>query len=276
MQVWSLVGKMLWRRKCHPTPVFLPGKSHGQWRLAGYSPWGCEESDMTEQLSIWERVHTQTHTHIYIYQFSSVQSVAQSCLTVCDPMDCRMPGLPVYHQLPEFTQTHVHCVSEATQPSHSLPTPSPPTFNLSQHQALFKWVNSSHQVSKVLEFHLNISPSNGYSGLISFRMDWFDLLAVQGTLKTLLQHHSSVQFISVTQSCLILCDPMNHSTPDLPTHHHLPDFTQTHVHRVSDAIRPSHPLSSPSPPAPKPSQHQSLFQWVNSLHQVAKVLEFQL
>ena len=191
MQVWSLVGKMLWRRKCHPTPVFLPGKSHGQWRLAGYSPWGCEESDMTEQLSIWERVHTQTHTHIYIYQFSSVQSVAQSCLTVCDPMDCRTPGLPVYHQLPEFTQTHVHCVSEATQPSHSLPTPSPPTFNLSQHQALFKWVNSSHQVSKVLEFHLNISPSNGYSGLISFRMDWFDLLAVQGTLQSLLQHHSS-------------------------------------------------------------------------------------
>ena len=71
---------------------------------------------------------------------------------------------------------------------------------------------------------------------------------------------SSVQFISVAQSCLTLCDPMNRSTPGLPVHHQLPEFTQTHVHRVGDAIQPSHPLSSPSPPAPNPSQHQSLFQ----------------
>ena len=90
---------------------------------------------------------------------------------------------------------------------------------------------------------------------------------------------SSVQFSSVAQLCLTLCDPMNHSTPGLPVHHQLPEFTQTHVHRwwtSSDAIEPSHPLSSPSPPAPNPSQHQSLFQWVNSLHEVAKVLELQL
>ena len=87
---------------------------------------------------------------------------------------------------------------------------------------------------------------------------------------------SSVQSSSVAQSCLTLCDPMNHSTPGLPVHHQLPEFTQTHVHWVSDAIQPSHPLSSPSPPAPNPSQHQSLFQWVNSSHEVAKVLEFQL
>ena len=86
----------------------------------------------------------------------------------------------------------------------------------------------------------------------------------------------SVQFSSVAQSCLTLCDPMNRSTPGLPVNHQLPEFTQIHVHRVSDAIQPSHPLSSPSPPAPNPSQHQSLFQWVNSLHEVAKVLEFQL
>ena len=76
----------------------------------------------------------------------------------------------------------------------------------------------------------------------------------------------SVQFSSVAQSCLTLWDPMNCSTPGLPVHHQLPEFTQTHVHRVSDAIQPSHPLSSPSPPAPDPSQHQSLFQCVNSLH----------
>ena len=87
---------------------------------------------------------------------------------------------------------------------------------------------------------------------------------------------SSVQFSSVTQSCLTLCDPINRSTPGLPVHHQLLEFTQTHVHRVGDAIQPSHPLLSSSPPAPNPSQHQGLFQWVNSSHQVAKVLEFQL
>ena len=82
-------------------------------------------------------------------------------------------------------------------------------------------------------------------------------------------------FSSVAQSCPTLCNPMNRSTPGLPVHHQLPEFTQTHVHRVGDAIQPSHPLSSPSPPALNPSQHQSLFQWVNSSHEVAKVLEFQ-
>ena len=87
---------------------------------------------------------------------------------------------------------------------------------------------------------------------------------------------SSVQFSSVTQSCPTLCDPMNRSTPGLPVHHKLPELTQTHAHWVSDAIQPSHPLSSPSPPAPNPSQHQGLFQWVNSSHEVAKVWEFQL
>ena len=85
----------------------------------------------------------------------------------------------------------------------------------------------------------------------------------------------SVQFSSVAQWCPTLCNPMNRSTPGLPVHHQLPEFTQTQVHWVSDAIQPSHPLSSPSPPAPNPSQHQSLFQWVNSSHEVAKVLEFQ-
>ena len=87
---------------------------------------------------------------------------------------------------------------------------------------------------------------------------------------------SSVEFSSVAQSCPPLCDPMNCSMPGLPVHHQLPEFTQTHVHQVSDAIQPAHPLSSPSPPAPNPSQHQGLFQWVNSSHEVAKVFEFQL
>ena len=86
----------------------------------------------------------------------------------------------------------------------------------------------------------------------------------------------SVQFSSVAPSCLTLCDPMNRSTPGLPVHHQLPEFAQIHVHWGSDAIQPSHPRSSPSRPAPNPSQHQSLLQWVNSSHEVAKVLEFQL
>ena len=89
------------------------------------------------------------------------------------------------------------------------------------------------------------------------------------------QQGLSVQFSSVAQSCPTLPDPMNHSTPGLPVHHQPPEFTQTHVHWVGDAIQPSHPLSSSSPPAPNPSQHQGLFQPVNSSHEVAKVLEFQ-
>ena len=88
---------------------------------------------------------------IAAYFFSSV---AQSCLTLCDPMDCSPQGLPVYHQLPEFTQTHVHEVGDAIQPSYPLSSPSPPALNLSQHQGLFKWVSSSHQVAKVLELQL--------------------------------------------------------------------------------------------------------------------------
>ena len=97
-----------------------------------------------------------------------------------------------------------------------------------------------------------------------------------GCRKIMRNFMNLLQFNSVTQSCPTLCDPMNRSMPGLPLHHQLLEFTQTHILRVSDAIQPSHPLSSPSPPAPNPSQHQSLFQRVNSSHEVAKVLEFQL
>ena len=113
----------------------------------------------------------------------------------------------------------------------------------------------------------------------SYVADEFSGIAYERTKekhKCLLWIFSLVQFSSVAQSCPTLCDPMNCSTPGLLVHHHLPQFTQTHVHRVGDAIQPSHPLSSPFSPAPNPSQHQGLFQWVNSSHEVAKVLEFQL
>ena len=92
-------------------------------------------------------------SYISDYKYSQFSSVAQLCLTLCDPMDCSMPGLPVHHQLPEFTQTHVHHIGDAVQPSHPLLSPSP-AFSVSQHQDLFKWVSSLHQLAKVLEFQL--------------------------------------------------------------------------------------------------------------------------
>ena len=123
-----------------------------------------------------------------------------------------------------------------------------------------KWYSSDLPILLLLSYssllgHTEMSTSNPY-----YPQTWVTLL----------------QFSSVTQSCPTVWDPMNRSKPGFPVHHQLPAFTQTHVHRVSDAIQPSHPLSSPFPPASNPSQHQSLSQWVNSSHDVAKVLEFQL
>ena len=114
----------------------------------------------------------------------------QSCLTLCDPMDCSTPGFPGLHHLLELVQTHIHWVNDAIQLSHPLSPTSPPVFHLSQHRGLFQWVSSSYQVATVFELSFSMSPSNEYSRLNSFRMDWFDFLAVQRTLKSLLQHHS--------------------------------------------------------------------------------------
>ena len=118
-------------------------------------------------------------------------SVTQSSPTQCKPMDCSMPGFPVHHQLPELAQTHVHRVGDAIQPSHPLSSPSPPAsifpsirFFSNESVLHIRW-------PEYWSFSFNISPSNEYSGLISFRMDWFDLLAVQETLKSLLQHDIS-------------------------------------------------------------------------------------
>ena len=118
-------------------------------------------------------------------------SVSQLYPTLCDHMNYSMPGLPVHHQLLESTQTHIHWVGDTIQPSHPLSSPFPPAFNLSQHWSLFKWVNSLHQVAKVLEFQLQHQSFQWTLRMISFRMDCLDFLAVQGTLKHLLQHHSS-------------------------------------------------------------------------------------
>ena len=120
-----------------------------------------------------------------------LSSVSQSCPTLCDPMNCSTPGLPVHHQLPEFTETHVHRVSDAIQPSHPLSSPFPLTSNFPSIRVYSYESVLCIRCPKYWSFNFSISPSNEHSGLISFRMDWLDILAVQGTLKSLLQHHSS-------------------------------------------------------------------------------------
>ena len=134
----------------------------------------------------WAAVHRVSKSQT---QFSSV---TLSCPTLCDPMDCRTPGLPVYQQLPEFTQAHVHWVGDAIQPSHPLSSPSFLAFSLFEHQVfpVSQFFASGGQ-SIGVSASTSVLPMNTHSGLISSRMDWLDLLAVQGTFKSLLEHHSS-------------------------------------------------------------------------------------
>ena len=148
-------------------PVFIPGRSHGQKTLVGCSPRSLKESDTV--------------------QFSSV---VQSCLTLCDPMDSRMPGLPVYHQLPVYPSScplsrWCHpTISSSVVPFSSCLQSFPASRFSSESVLRIRW-------PKYWSFSFNINPSNEHSGLISFRIEWLDLLAVQGTLKSLLEHHSS-------------------------------------------------------------------------------------
>ena len=147
-----------------------------------------------------------------------VQSLSRVWLFVT-PCNSSTPGFPVLHYLLNFAQTHVHWVGDAIKPSHPLSPPSPPALNLSQHQGLFQWVSSSHQVGqRIGAFSFNISPSNEHPGLISLRTDCLDLFAVQGTLKSLLQHHSTKAsilwhsaFFIVQLSHLYMTTGKNHS-----------------------------------------------------------------
>ena len=129
-----------------------------------------------------------SHCYTYSLQFNSV---AQSCLTLCAPMDCSTPGFPVHHQLPELTQTHAHQVSDDIQSSHPLSSPSPPASIFPSIRVFSNQSVLRIRWPKYWSFSFNLSPSDEPPGLISFRMDWLDLLAVQGTLKSLLQYHSS-------------------------------------------------------------------------------------
>ena len=142
-------------------------------------------------------------------------SVAKSCPTLCDSMNCSMPGFPVLHYLLEFAQTHVHWIGDTIQPSHPLSAPFPPALDLSQHQGLFQWISSSHQVVKVLELQLQ-HQSFQWIFRTDFLYDWldrFDLLAVQGTLKGLLQHYSSKASILWRSAFFIV--QLSQWTPDI-------------------------------------------------------------
>ena len=174
--------------------------------VSGFGPrwpqavgWSCSHPQTRGCASKGAHLHgSQTDTHFcwkgsvvfmghssWILEYPCSRSVAQSCLTLCDPMDCRTPGFPVFHHLPEFAQTHVHWVNDVCRPLLLLPSIFPIISVFSSESALrIRW-------PKYWSFSFSISPSNEYSGMISFRMDCFDLLAVQGTLKSLLQHHSS-------------------------------------------------------------------------------------
>ena len=155
--------------------------------------------DGLDSLCPWEISSKQT-----------ISSVAQSCLTLCNPMDCSTSGFPVHHQLQELAQTHVHPVGDAIWPS-PLSSPSPPAFNLAQHKGFFfQWVSSLHQVARVLEFQLQHQSFEWIFGTDFFRIDWLDLLAVQGTLKSLLQHHSSKA--SILQHSAFFIVQLSHHT----------------------------------------------------------------
>ena len=127
----------------------------------------------TLQFFLSVSVPTLSFQHLPSHSDPQLRSVTQSCSTLCHPMDCSMPGFPLHHHLPELAQTHVRWVSDAIQPYHPLSSPSPPAFNLPQHQGLLQWVSSSHRVAKVLEFELQ---HQSFQWLNSFRIDWFDLL----------------------------------------------------------------------------------------------------
>ena len=162
---WPL-AHFLWRNVCSIfgiaflwTPLVFHEKFDGEPGITSaieiliQIAMGSEKSFEHHQIS-WFLGYNMDNWSSVAYRIAVVYSVPKSCLTPCNPMDCNAPGFPVLHYVPEFAQTHVYWVGDAIQPSYPLSSPFPPAFNLSQHQGLFKWVSSSHQAAKVLEFHL--------------------------------------------------------------------------------------------------------------------------
>ena len=198
-----------------------------------------QTSDLFQNHCIWICILTRS-----TIQFSSV---TQSCLTLCDPMDCNIAGFPVHHQLSELAQTHVHWVGDVIQPSHPMSSPSPPAFNLSQHQGLFKWVSSSHQVANVLDLQLQYQPFQWIFRTNFLRMDCYELLAVQRTLKSLLQHHSSKAWILQCSAFFIVHFPHPYMTTGKTI-----SSVQFSRSVVSDSLWP-HESQHARPPCPPPT-----------------------
>ena len=173
------VRKIPWRRKVASHLKILA------WKI----PW-TEESGGLQAMGLKKVEHNWSDWAL-MHAFSKFSSFAQSCPTLCDPMDCSMPGLPAHHELPKLAQAHFHQVSDAIQPSHPLSSPSPPALNLSQHQGLFKWVSSSHQVAKILEFQLQHQPFQ-WIFRTDFLYSWLvGSLCSPRDSQSLLQQHSS-------------------------------------------------------------------------------------
>ena len=202
-------------------------------------------------------------TTLYFWCYDNwLSSVAHFCPTLCKPIDCSMPGFPVQHQSPELAQTHVHRVSDAIQTSSVVPFSScfqsfPASRSLKISQLFASGGQSIGVSASTSVLPMNTQDMTEWlNWLISIRINWFDLLAVTGErngkplqysflenpMNSMKRQEGFNQFSSIAQSCLTLCDPMNHSMSGLPVHHQLPEFTQTHEHQVGDAIQPSHPL----------------------------------
>ena len=228
----------------------LPCPSPGDLPIPGMEPMCLRSPVLAGRIFTtvtWETTHNHSMAKIAM-RFSSVQfscSAVSSCLQPHGLYHTRLPCPPLTPRACSNSCPLSWWRHPTIQPSHPLWSPSPPAFNLSYHQGLFQWVSSMRLT------------------LLFYHCLWHLKVA------------QSFQFSSVTQLCPTLWDLMDCSTPGLPVHHQLPEFTQTHVHGIGDAIQPSHPLWSPSP-AFNLSQRQGLFKWVSSSHQVSKILEFQL
>ena len=248
---------MPWRKKWQLSPVFLPEKCHGQRSLVGYNPWGCKESDTTEWLSTRASdspTQSRVKTWSKLSHWNEIQDFRTSFLVfVGVGEDVRILSLP--------PGMNLSVIAPRTIGNHLTNTLSEPI--RSKLKQLSVW------------FELRIEPFLMTLKFTAIKDKIPDLRII--FLHFVFCYMHSVQFNSVhSLSYVRLCNPMNCSMPGLSVHHQLPELTQTYVHRVGDAIQPSHPLSSPSPLTLNPSQPQTLFQWVNSSHEVAKVLEFQL
>ena len=236
---WCLVAKLC-PTLCDPLDCSPPGSSVQGILQARILEWVAIPSSKG---SSWPRdqIHISCFGRRILYHWAtwaapslSVQfsSVAQLCPNLCDLMNRSTPGLPVHHQLPEFIQTHVHQGGDAIQPSHPLSSPSPPTFNLSQHQGLSNESVLCIRWPKYWSFSFSISPSNEYSRLIAVRMDWLNLLVVQGPLQSLLQHHSSKASILLHSAFFIV--QLSH--PSITTGETIALTRQTFVGKVMSLL----------------------------------------